>query len=329
MELVDCQTHIFSPEFAEMLFENKGEVQPERQDDAIVVHFGKSQSLRIRAADYSPEKKLADMDIASVRYAILSPNIPGPECLDPRLKEPAARASNDYTAQLCRLYPDRFRGLAVLPFSTIDEVLKEYRRAIHELSLSGVVVLSHLGGRMVDDPYWDPLYGVLSSDGIPMVIHPTVPVWADAISDHSMIPMMGFMVDHSFAMLRLILGGVLERYPTLKIVHPHCGGVLPYLMPRIDEQTEIKRRGREHIRMAPSAYYSKVFLDIVSPSPRTVRFALDYAGSGRALFGSDHPWISIASMVEVFTSLGLSESEIKAVGYDNAAALFGLPACVF
>jgi predicted TIM-barrel fold metal-dependent hydrolase len=325
MRLVDCQTHVFSPEFEEILSRNRGPVRGERRDDSLYVHFGQEQMLRLRDRDYSPEKKITDMDAAGVAFSILQPNIPGPESLDDELKEPAARLANDYTASLCQAWPDRFRGLAVLPYTGIEAVMAEYERAIHRKGLSGIVLLSHLGGRMVDDPCWEPLYDAAASEGVPLVLHPTVPVWADAISDHSMIPMMGFMVDHSFAMLRLILGGVMERHPGLKIVHPHCGGVLPYLMPRIDEQTEIKKRGREHISRPPSSYYREVYLDIVSPSARTAQFALEFAGADRMLFGSDHPWIEIASMVEVLESMGLDEGGLDKVGYRNAASLFNLP----
>jgi predicted TIM-barrel fold metal-dependent hydrolase len=325
LPLVDCQSHIFAPEFAELLLGNTGSVQAERQDDALLVRFGNAQTLRLREADYAPNKKLADMDAAGVAYSILAPNMPGPEALDTSLREPGAHACNDYTAGLCRDHPDRFRGLAVLPFNDIDAVMTEYSRAIHQLGLSGVMLFSHVGGRMVDDPRWEPLYAAAAADGVPIVLHPTVPVWADAISDYAMIPMMGFMTDHSFAMLRLILSGIMECYPALKIVHPHCGGILPYLMPRIDEQTEVKRRGRERITRPPSSYYGKVYLDIVSPSPLTARFALQYAGMERLLFASDHPWIALDVMVHVFNATALTTAQRQRIGYDNAATLFGLP----
>lgn len=325
MSFVDCQSHVFAPGFVEILLGNRGAVRAERRDDAVVVRYGTLQTFTMREADYSPERKIADMDAASVAWSILSPNIPGPGDLDPGLREPAARACNDHLAALVSDHPDRFRGLATLPFSSIRAVMDEYDRAIHRLGLSGIVLLSNLGGTPVDDPVWEPLYARAAADGVPLVLHPTMPTWADAIADHSMIPMMGFMVDHSFAMLRLILSGLLERHPGLSIVHPHCGGVLPYLMPRIDEQTEVKRRGREHIVGAPSSYYRNVYLDMVSPSPRIARFALEHSGAERLLFGSDHPWIPIPSMTGVFDSLGLEGDRREAVAFGNAATLFRLP----
>ena len=325
MNLIDCQSHIFSHDYAKLLMKNTGTIQARQLDDSIVVRFNNDFSLTIKESDYAPSKKLADMDACCISMSIISPNIPSPDSLDIDLREEAAHICNDYTADLCHQYPNRFKGLAVLPFSSIEAVMSEYSRAIYRLGLSGIALFSNLGGRMVDDPYWDNLYAAAAADGIPIVLHPTVPTWANAISDYSMIPMIGFMVDHSFAMLRLILSGIMEKYPNLRIVQPHCGGVLPYVIPRIDEQTEIKHRGRDHITQPPSSYYRKVYLDIVSPSAETAKFALNFSGSHRLLFGSDHPWITIESMVQVIKSMGLTRAQFNAIGYNNAAALFNIP----
>lgn len=324
MPIVDCQSHIFSPEFVDILLRSRDFVSAERQDDAIVAHFGDIHSLRIREAEYTPLKKISDMNATGITFSVLSPNIPWPDSLDTKLREPGARACNDYTAQLCRQYPDRFGGLAVLPFSTIDAAMREYTRTIHTMGFLGISLSSHPGGLEIDDPLWEPLYQAAADEGIPLVLHPTVALWESTIHDYSMIPMIGFMADHSFAMLRLILSGVMERHPGLKIVQPHCGGILPYLIPRIDEQTEVKRRGRSHIVRSPSSYYREVFLDIVSPSPDTARFALEFSGAGRLLFGSDHPWITMESMVQVLELMNLAQAEREAIEYKNAAALFGL-----
>jgi predicted TIM-barrel fold metal-dependent hydrolase len=137
-----------------------------------------------------------------------------------------------------------------------------------------------------------------------------------------MIPMLGFMVETSIAMLRLILGGVLERHPTLQIVHPHVGGVLPYVMGRVEEQTEVKRRGREHITRSPRRYYERVYLDLVSPDPVALDFALRVAGPQRLLFGSDHPWVGIDTMLAHIEACGWTD-EVRAMALGgNAATLF-------
>lgn len=89
--------------------------------------------------------------------------------------------------------------------------------------------------------------------------------------------------------LRLILGGGLERHPRLNIVQPHAGGVLPYLMGRIEEQTEVKRRGCQRLTRPPGEYYRQFYLDVVSSSALAMRYVYDFADHDRLLFGSDQP----------------------------------------
>jgi predicted TIM-barrel fold metal-dependent hydrolase len=218
-----------------------------------------------------------------------------------------ARICNDYIAELCARHTGRFVGLASLPLPDVPAAVAELDRAIDALDLRGVFLPSHIDGMPLDAPALDPFYQHATARGVPLVLHPTAPVWGAAIQDYAMIPMLGFMVDSSIAMLRLILGGVLERYPALQVVHPHLGGILPYIMGRVEEQTEQKRRGREYITKPPATYYRRVYLDTVSPSPLPLRHALDFAGSDRLLFGSDHPWISIDSLLSLIEDLDLPE----------------------
>jgi len=130
------------------------------------------------------------------------------------------------------------------------------------------------------------------------------------------------MADHSFAMLRLILGGVLERHPRLQMVQPHCGGVLPYLWGRIRNQTEVMGRGMENITQPPDVYYQRVYLDMVSPSPLALQFAYDFAGPDRLLFGSDHPWVDISTFVRLVEEMAIPQEDKARIFGLNAQKLF-------
>ena len=141
--------------------------------------------------------------------------------------------------------------------------------------------------------------------GLPLVLHPCVPPWGAEIADYSMITMAGLMVDHSFAALRLVLSGVLERYPRLRVVQPHCGGVLPYLWGRIRHQTEVMGRGTERISRPATELYRRVYLDTASPWPPALRLVHEFAGAERMLFSSDHPWVEIRLLTDALDQLGL------------------------
>jgi predicted TIM-barrel fold metal-dependent hydrolase len=93
-------------------------------------------------------------------------------------------------------------------------------------------------------------------------------------------------------------------------------------MGRVEEQTEVKRRGREHIARPPSDYYRRVFLDLVSPSTLAMRYAYDFAGPDRLLFGSDHPWVTIDTMLGFLERMDLDDRDRAKILGLNASHLF-------
>ncbi len=319
---VDCQSHVFPRGYAELLLANRGAVTTRREGDVYRVSYGELQRFDLALDVYDPGRKIRHMDEAGIDVSVLSINIPGPEVLDAELGVQGARLCNDAIAELASRSGGRFVGLAALPLQDMPSAMAEYERAVSGLGLRGVMLYSHIGGRPVDSPDFEPLYARAARDRIPLVIHPTVPTWSEAIRDYSMIPMLGLMVDTSIAMLRLILSGIMERHPDLLIVHPHCGGVLPYLMPRVEEQTEVKRRGREHIRRPPGETYRRVYFDLVSPSAQAMEYVLRFSSADRLLFGSDHPWVSIGAILEHAERLALSPDDRARVMGGNACRLF-------
>ena len=319
---IDCQSHVFPAEYADVLARNPVPPRAIPHDGGYIITYGDVQKFQLRQEVYSIDRKLKDMDAAGVDVSILSTNMPGPEMLAPELRAEGAKVCNDFIGGVIQKYPDRFSGLACLPWQDTAAAIAEMDRAMDELNLRGIILYSHIGGDPVDSPLYEPVYQHAEKRGMPIVLHPTVPTWGEHIKDHSMIPMAGLMMDHSFAMLRLILGGVLERYPQLQVVQPHAGGVLPYLWGRITNQTEVMGRGMENISQFPSHYYGRVYLDMVSPSALALRFAYDFAGPERLLFGSDHPWVKIDTFTELVEQMDIPEEDKARIFGLNAQKLF-------
>lgn len=321
---IDVQSHVFPRAYAEMYVDAPGFVRAERLGPRqYLLRYGDVQRFRLDLEDYAPARKLEAMDRAGIDVSVLSVNIPSPSRLPPALRLEGARLCNDFLADLCRHSGGRFAAIASLPLPDIEASLSELERAVRELDLRGVFCCSHFDGTPLDDPVLDPIYARIEALDVPLVLHPTVPTWGADVRDHAMIPMMAFMVDTSFAMLRLILGGVMERFPALKVVHPHVGGVLPYLMGRVEEQTEHKGRGRDHIAHPPGTYYDRVYLDLVTPSAEAMAYALQFAGPERLMFGSDHPWVEIDT-IQAFMHRGLvlPPDQTALIQGGNAARLF-------
>jgi predicted TIM-barrel fold metal-dependent hydrolase len=300
---IDCQSHVFPRAYAEILTRSTALPRAQREGEGYRVAYGDIQGFLLNLETYSIERKLGDMDANGIDVSVISVNMPGPESLQKELGPEGARACNDYLGKVSAEHPDRLVGLA----------------ALH---LRGVMLYSRVGDIPVDAPQLDPIYARIDELGLPVVLHPTVPPWGGSLNDHSMIPMVGLMVEQSYAALRLILGGVLERHGGLKVVHPHCGGVLPYLWGRIENQTEVMKRGCENISRPVSEYYDRVYLDAVSPSALAIRFAYDFAGADRMLFGSDHPWVDIGLFVELIEGLDISAEERERIWSGNARELF-------
>ena len=321
---IDCQTHVFPAEYAELLLRNQGWVRATREGDNYRVHYGGLQTFLLAMDSYRIQSKLHDMDAAGIDLSVVSVNMPGPELLDPDLGVAGARLCNDYVASLVQRNPDRLAGLACLPWQDSAACLAEMERATQELGLKGFMLYSHIGQEPVDAPQFEPLYARAAELGVPIVLHPCVPAWTAELAAHSMIPMVGLMCDQSFAMLRLLLAGTLERHPTLKILQPHAGGILPYLWGRIEHQTEVLQRGCECLTQTVAASYERVYLDTVSPSALALRLVYDFAGPDRLIFGSDHPWVSPSQITQVMDALHLPPTEMERIMGGNAQRLFGI-----
>lgn len=322
--IIDCQSHVFPKAYAELLTRNTNSLQTTGGDGVYLINYGNVQRFRLDLNDYSAEQKIKDMDQSGVDMSVISVNIPSPDLLIPELAVEGAQICNNYIAELCTQYPGRFVGIASLPLNDVPAAIIELDRAIDELDLRGVFLCSHLNGKHLDAPEFEPFYAHVAQRGVPLVLHPTVPMWGETIKDYSMIPMLGFMVDTSIAMLRLILGGVLERHPALKVVHPHVGGILPYIMGRIEEQTEVKRRGRDNITKSPRDYYKQVYLDLVSPDQLAMKYAYEFASSDQILFGSDHPWVTIDTILDFVKQIECSDSDLEKMLGLNALNLFSI-----
>lgn len=322
--IIDCQSHVFPKAYAELLTHNTNTLQTTGGDGVYLINYGDIQRFRLDLNDYSAEQKIKDMDHSDVDMSVISVNIPSPDLLIPELAVKGAQICNDYIAELCTQYAGRFVGIASLPLNDVPSAIVELDRAIDELDLRGVFLCSHLNGKHLDAPEFEPFYAHVAQRGVPLVLHPTVPMWGETIKDYSMIPMLGFMVDTSIAMLRLILGGVLERHPALKVVHPHVGGILPYIMGRIEEQTEVKRRGRDNITKSPRDYYKQVYLDLVSPDQLAMKYAYEFASSDQILFGSDHPWVTIDTILDFVKQIDCSDSDLEKMLGLNALNLFSI-----
>ena len=319
---IDCQSHLYVPELLALMEKRQSSPRAYRQGaDLYVVVNEWVRCVLTKHTDVSA--KLADMDQAGIRTTLLSINDPGPELFaadGPQI----ARLVHDFIAGLMRAYPSRFVGLATLPLHDMDASLAELDRCVNKLGFRGILLYSNLDGRWPDEPQFRPLFQRAAEMGIPILLHPAYPATYKETNGYEMAATLGLMFDTSIALTRIILAGILDQYPKLKLVCPHVGGTVPYLIGRMDHQTQVLKRGAGNIKKPPSEYLQQIWLDAVSPLPQAIRYGCDLVGVDRMLYSSDHPWVDPKLIVSCVEQTKLPAADKQKIFAGNAEKLFRL-----
>ncbi len=207
--------------------------------------------------------------------------------------------ANDSIAEFVSFRPDRFIGVGVLP--VVDEfMMSELERLHSKLGLRGVLIFSNIEGKPVDDESMWPLYERASALDLPIWIHPQHAPLHPWIRRDLLDRMVAWPFDTTLAMIRLVLGGVMDRYPNLKVVTHHMGGMVPYYAKRIEAFADQMVAEYSRLGMADQSprlttpvidQLQRFYNDTVSNgSPAALRCALDFFGSEHILFGTDFPF---------------------------------------
>lgn len=319
--IIDCQSHLFVPEV--LAFMEKRKQPPyiySRHGQRILV-VGNWHRPMVSGIDLTA--KLAAKDAAGIQLTALSTNDPGPEQFG--ADGPAvARMIHDFLADIVRQHPTRFFALATLPLQDRDAAEGELDRCVTKLGMKGILLYSNIAGKFPDEPEFRWLFRTAEEKGLPILLHPPYPVCYEQTKGFNLTGGLGLMFDTTIALSRLILSGLLDDHPRLKLVCPHVGGVLPYLIGRIDHQVTVLKRVRLKLKEPPSAYLRRVHLDAVNAMPAVIRFGIDLVGPEKMLYSSDHPWVAPQLIVDNVRSLKLPAEQEEMIFHANAQKLFNL-----
>jgi predicted TIM-barrel fold metal-dependent hydrolase len=321
--IIDCQSHLFAPELIAWMEKRKSANPSVYRKDGSTYIVVNDWVRRLMPKHTDAAAKIADMDGAGIAVAALSINDPGPELFGSDGLA-IARMCHDFLAAASSANPGRFFGLMTLPLQNMDAALKEADRCADRLGMKGILLYSNIAGEFPDAPKFRPLFDYAQRRGLPVLLHPAYPTTYAQTKGYEMAAGLGLMFDTTIALSRLILSGLLDEYPRLKLVCPHVGGALPYLIGRIDHQTMVLKRGAEQIRKAPSEYLKQVWFDTVSPIALAIQYGIDFAGADHMLYSSDHPWVDPVSILKLVRGLRISPEDQARILGGNARTLFAL-----
>ncbi|MDB5716648.1 MAG: hypothetical protein JWM38_75 [Sphingomonas bacterium] len=292
-----------------------------------------------KAADGSPlqrrlldlgDERLQIMDETGVDVQLISLASTGVQMFGADEGTALATLANDVLADAIAKHPTRYAGLASFAPQDPARAAKEIERAMTRLGYNGVIVNSHTNGDYLDQPEYWPILEACEATGAPLYIHPRAPS-PQMIAPYSAYTLehaiFGFQAETALHALRLIVGGLFDRFPKLTVVLGHGGEGLHYWLPRLDgmhANFKAPEGKRPQLQMAPSDYIRRNFAITTSGMnwAPAVRFAIDAVGVDKIMFAIDYPFVDSARSVAEMDAIEISAAEKSAIYHRNAERIF-------
>jgi len=238
----------------------------------------------------SIEKILDEMKISGVDAVLLSPWVSlaryeakAEESLD------SCQVQNDALASLVKSYPEQINALGLIPLQDVELSIKELERVI-KAGLKGVEIGTHVNGVYPGAEKFRPFWEACESLGAFVFIHPVEGGGRAELRDYYMWNVIGNPLETTVAAGHLILSGVLDAYPKLKIMLAHGGGALPYLHGRLDRGFKQRPEINKMISKPPTEYLKQFYFDTITHDAVVLKSLVELVGAAHVLLGSDYPF---------------------------------------
>src|SRR5580704_9690860 len=292
MRTITLEEHFATPEF----FDGPARFVKDRAEKI----GGRYAQVMDRLCDLDT-KRLGEMDAAGIDMQVLSLSAPGVEQMESADAIAMARDTNDYLADAVRKHPTRFAGLAAVPTGAPNQAVEELERRVHQ-GFKGLVINGHNRGRCLDDQFYWPILESAEALNVPIYLHPTPPPqpvidisyggFAPMVTDMLAGGAWGWHIETAVHMIRIICGGVFDRFPKLQFVIGHMGEGLPFFFQRLDiipmAVTKLKQPILSYLKENVHYTFSGMnfpatFLDLL----------LELGGVDRIMFSADYPYQSM------------------------------------
>jgi len=328
--VVDVHTHFIPEELIEMIGGGEGptglSVERRQDGDPLIVH---DNGLRYPAFEVfrDVDARCAYMDERGIDVSVISIS---PSLylywLDPGETAEASRVLNDAAARMAASSGGRIAAMATVPMNDPRAAAEELRRARSELGVVGVEIGTSVGTTQLDAPEFADFFGAAEELGLPVMLHPYVsmitPPDAGTAGFH-LGNVIGNPVETFVAACRLLVGGVFDRHPGLRVILVHGGGALPYQIGRLQHAYEVRKETKSVARRPPLEYLDNLRFDTVVFERRALENLIGMAGAERVVHGTDLPFdMGDASALQM-RDWADPETADRVLG-GNAAELLGL-----
>ena len=277
--------------------------------------------------------RLQAMDAMGVDVQVLSYPSSGIAMVPASEAVPLARETNDQLAAAIHAHPDRFVGLATLPTPDPEAAAREFERCVNTLGFKGAMIAGQTNGRFLDDPLFRPILETAVALDVPIYLHPAIPakaVWdvyyagfAPAVSGSFATAGWGWHLDTGIHALRMILGGVFDRYPSLQIILGHWGEMIPFYLARFDQMLtpvtkELQRPVADYFVQQMYATPSGLFT--LPPFQLT----LQILGADRIMYSVDYPYIETEQARAFLEQAPISPTDKAKIAHGNAEKVLKL-----
>ncbi len=304
-------------------------------DREVAATFGSTDAVRgapgtvERLYDYG-EGRIKDMDDNGIQMQVLSHGAPSTQRGDSETSVKLAQGANDRLREIVRAHPDRFAAFACLPTPNPMAAADELERCVTRLGFKGAMVHGLTNGVFFDDKRFWPVFEMAQELDVPLYMHPATPhpavveaYYQDYLQDFPSLltAAWGFTVETATQGIRLVLSGVFDAYPDVKIILGHMGESLPFSLWRIDQA--LSRQGNRNTSFSFRDYFCKHFWITTSgnfSNPALLCSVMEM-GVDRILFSVDYPFVMNQPAVDWIPTIPLSGEDKTKILSGNAERL--------
>ena len=320
---IDIHTHILPPGWEDWAARYGVSGWPAcRLHDACnaTLYLGEKEFRKLDERSFSPARRIADMDAEAIGLQMISP-VPVMLCYwgAAEATDAFARMQNDFIAGVVQKHAGRFVGAGTVALQDARLAIRELER-LKQMEFPAVEIGSQVNGRDFDDPQLFDFFAAAQQLDLAVFVHPQGPsIGQERMGQYYLPFMVGYPADSALAAARLILGGVLERLPRLRLCFAHGGGAFPAALGRLDHGHRVRPEAKKFIAQPPSRYAKSLYFDTLTHDPRLLAFNLEKFGSERIMIGSDYPFdMGVDHPLAQLEGLALSQADRDNITHKTA-----------